>query len=179
MNRLDQTKIDEAFSCFRACLGVNATARKLGIAKNTAAKYLRLYEAGAVACVLCACGKPRHRGWCKAQELRERVESFCECGKPLRHRGWCKVRYARSPARQAVMRRLHGQQPIIYCEPLPALSREQKKVAAVTRAAVIRRSRRSKDTVADLTDIIAAYKGPIKKYPAGAHSGWRPSWLDI
>ncbi len=38
------------------------------------------------------------------------IEFICECGRRSNHRGWCSVRFAKSPARQALMKKLHGKQ---------------------------------------------------------------------
>lgn len=60
-------------------------ARAVGCDKNTANRCQRLLRA-------------------------EGIVPICECGKPASHRGWCAARFARSPARQDVIRRLHDRQ---------------------------------------------------------------------
>jgi hypothetical protein len=109
MNSLAPAKIKQLFDCFGRSCGVRATAREARVSRNTAQAYLRLFERNRGVAIVCLCGKPRHRGWCAAQESATPVEALCGCGKPLRHRGWCRVRYARSPGRQAFMRRWHPQ----------------------------------------------------------------------
>lgn len=42
------------------------------------------------------------------QRYRPESVTLCVCGKSSKHRGWCAWRYARSPRRQAVMRRMHA-----------------------------------------------------------------------
>jgi hypothetical protein len=213
MNRLDQKTSELVFECFRASIGIRATARKLGIARGTATKYLRLFEAGEQTAVLCACGKPRHTGWCKAQENAERVEALCGCGQPIRHRGWCRVRLARSPERQAFLRSRWGKlvnktvspppplpvpqivprtvppaPPIVIAPPpdprivqtaVPTFTEAEKKSLAKRRYFIQRRARSSKSSIEDLRAIVAASDAPIQKLPVGAHTGWRPSWLDV
>lgn len=202
MNRLSQDKIDALFDCFRASMGVRATARATGVVRNTVAKYLQLFEADAAnEQVLCLCGKPRHRGWCHAQEQASRTEANCECGKPLRHRGWCRVRYARSPGRQAFMRRWHApkapvdapQLPIVASAPsivappeparpvehipVPTFTAEEKKALQTRRYHMQRRGRAAKSSIEDLRALVAASNAPIQRLPAGAHTGWKPSWM--
>jgi hypothetical protein len=107
MNRLSRDKIDQLFACFRTSMTARAAARLVGTSKDTANRYLRLMERTEQTSVLCLCGKPRHVGWCKAQENAEMVEAICACGKSIRHRGWCSVRFSRSLARQRFMLRWH------------------------------------------------------------------------
>jgi hypothetical protein len=47
-------------------------------------------------------------GLCKntLTKLRKQLICKCECGKAGGHNGWCKARYAKSPARQAVIQKL-------------------------------------------------------------------------
>lgn len=61
--------------------------------------------------------------------------------------------------------------------PVPQFTKDEKRSLERARLAVIRMAKRNRSTDADLAAIAAAYKGPIKKYPSGAHSGWRPSWM--
>ena len=190
MNRVAPETIDLLFESFRASMGVNAAARRTGCAKNTVAKYLRLFEAWEQTTVHCLCGKPRHVGWCKAQENAERVEAFCGCGKPLRHRGWCSIRFARSPARQAVMARLHGR-PVLARPPklarpperpivayrMPELDDRQRRELATARMRKLKVAKRKPISRAELQSLIANAYLPIKRLRPGAHLGYRPSWL--
>jgi hypothetical protein len=107
MNRLSEERMEQLFACFRTSMTARAAARSVGTSKDTANRYLRLMEHTEQTSSLCACGKPRHVGWCRAQENAERVETLCACGKSIRHRGWCSVRFERSPARQRFMLRWH------------------------------------------------------------------------
>jgi hypothetical protein len=107
LNQINQDRVDALFDCFRQSMGVRAAARYVGVARNTASHYLKQFEANKSLSVSCLCGKPRHRGWCKAQENAERTEAFCGCGRSLRHRGWCSIRVGRSIERQRLIRRWH------------------------------------------------------------------------
>lgn len=85
MNQLDATRQAALRDAFLGGMGVREAARTVGCAKATARRYRKeLAASGALDGVTCACGK-----------------------KPG-HRGWCSYRFARSPERQRVMARLHG-----------------------------------------------------------------------
>lgn len=61
---------------FEAGNGIRATAKAVGLHRDTVAKYYHLGE-----------------------------KKRCPCGKPMTHRGWCSSRVARSPGRQKFLAR--------------------------------------------------------------------------
>lgn len=65
----------------------------------------------------------------------------------------------------------------IVSVPVLQFTPDEIRVLGKARAAVMRRARGKPSTTADLAAIAATYKGPIKKFPAGAHRGWTPSWM--
>jgi hypothetical protein len=67
--------------------------------------------------------------------------------------------------------------PRIVNIPIPSFTAEERKVLAISRAAVQRRGRQQKSTTGDLRALIEAFTGPIKKLPAGASADWKPSWM--
>lgn len=76
-HRLHPALRDAIARSFFEGLSVRQVARRHGISKITAAQY------------------------------RPNGLPACACGQPHGHRGWCAVRFALSPARQAVLQRLH------------------------------------------------------------------------
>lgn len=63
----------------RSGMSIRKTAEFAGVCQNTAKKWLNKYRGAAL----------------------------CHCGRPSGHMGWCSHRLANSPARQAVIKRLH------------------------------------------------------------------------
>lgn len=179
MRVISQTKIDHLFACFRASMGIRASARMVGCSKNTTRNYLRLFESTHRIDVLCACGKPRHRGWCKAQEQLTRTEAMCGCGKPLRHRGWCRIRFARSPQRQAIVRRWHPkpQRAIVVLAANPTFTEAERQDIERRRLRVMMAGKTKRASIDDLLAAVAKSDAPIRRLPSGAHIGWRPSWM--
>jgi len=92
-NFLPAEKIARMEELFASGFGVRATARIVGVSKNTARAYF-----------------PSIGG-----------EPLCPCGKPVRHQGWCSWRYEHSPARQLFMKRWHsGEAPALIRVKLPS-----------------------------------------------------------
>lgn len=66
----------QMLALFEAGNGIRATARAVGLHRDTVAKYYHLGE-----------------------------KKSCPCGKPMTHKGWCASRIARSPGRQKFLAR--------------------------------------------------------------------------
>lgn len=66
--------MQKMYALFSTGTGIRATARELGLHRDTVAKY-----------------------------YHERGPTRCQCGKPMTHRGWCSFRVSRSPGRQAFL----------------------------------------------------------------------------
>ena len=93
---------------------LRSISNALDIHKATVKRY-RKYFCEGVDIGLCECGRPRnHKGFCQqAFQLRQLINpAKCGCGEPAFHRGWCWYRFAKSPARQATMARMHGKQNV-------------------------------------------------------------------
>jgi|SRR5580700_1211525 len=89
---------------------LRAIASALDIHTATVRRYRRYFVEG-TDLGLCECGRPkRHTGFCHEQfRLRQLTnQAKCGCGEPAFHRGWCWYRFARSPARQATLAKMHG-----------------------------------------------------------------------
>lgn len=77
MNLLSERKAALLLEALGRGESLRAAAKVAGCAKNTAARYIRLYGRG----------------------------SNCPCGAKSGHNGWCTYRYLQSPARQAFVKR--------------------------------------------------------------------------
>lgn len=75
-------KLRNIYDALVAGGGIRAVARTLNVHKTTVGKVRR-------------------------QIVKQSGEILCACGLPTTHQGWCRVRFAASPKRQAVMRKLH------------------------------------------------------------------------
>lgn len=62
--------------CFESGMSIRASARAVGVRRNTAWTYYKLWN----------------------------ISALCGCGKPATHRGWCAVRFDQSPKRQEFMK---------------------------------------------------------------------------
>lgn len=81
-NFLKPAKVALIIGSLSAGQSIRVTAKIAGCDKHTVQRY----------CKMLLAANPNARG-------------MCACGKPNSHKEWCKVRYAKSPARQAFMKR--------------------------------------------------------------------------
>jgi len=89
MNRLKPEKLREIQMAYWDGKSLRETAREYRVAKKTVQDIFRAE---------------------RKESLGFRVP--CICGQTCGHKGWCSYRFARSPKRQAVMKRLHARQRI-------------------------------------------------------------------
>lgn len=80
VNQIKKEKRELAVSLFRSAKSVRQVAAEVGISTQTAQKI-------------------------RDEEIKEPI--LCPCGKDAKRQGWCKFRYEQSPARQAVMEKVH------------------------------------------------------------------------
>lgn len=79
MRQIDEQTKAALLCAFTDGMGIRAAADFAGVARGTARRYFRELD----------------------------PPPLCKCGKPATHQGWCSVRFAESPARQKLMRKLH------------------------------------------------------------------------
>lgn len=82
-HRISAEKVLGLLDFYENGASIRTAARGVAVAKRTAQEYYALFR----------CVRPR---------------SFCACGQRADHQGWCAVRFRNSPARQAVMKRMHN-----------------------------------------------------------------------
>lgn len=90
-NFIDDCRFEKTLYLIGEGETVRSIAKKAGISRGTAAKMKREFLE-------------------EAASPEFNLPVLCQCGKQSDHRGWCSWRYAKSPARQATMKRLHALQ---------------------------------------------------------------------
>lgn len=77
-------KIGWLRECFEDGYSLRATARRVGVTRQTVSRYFKLMAAKGI------------------------IRGCCGCGQPAGHVGWCSTRVSESPRRRAHLRRWHG-----------------------------------------------------------------------